>query len=471
MYFYPLTSPLMLFLKVTVQYILNTSKLLVFFFFYFPAFHGIINRIIINGGKIMEEIEKALLVAVNVNNQKYFLNSVEELRNLTYACNMDVLDVVVQNLEDVNNATYIGTGKVKEIKEQAKDLKADLIIFNNELSPSQLRNLQKDSSLPILDRTGLILQIFSKRAQTKEAKLQVEVAKLQYMLPRLVGLHSSLGRQGSGAGLSNKGSGEKKLELDRRRIEDKITELNKELKNIENERDVQRKQRKKKGIPLVSLAGYTNAGKSTLMNALVDIYKNDESKKVEEKNMLFATLDTSVRNITLPDKKEFLLSDTVGFISELPHSLVKAFRSTLEEIKQADLILEVVDFADENYKQHIEVTNKTLKELGADKIPLVYVYNKSDLVLEKLPKIEENAIYMSASNKIGIEELINIIKSRIFSNFIKTKLLIPYNRSDIVAYFNSNSNVVRTEYINEGTLLFVECKIEDYNRYKEFEKK
>lgn len=419
----------------------------------------------------MEEIEKALLVAVNVNNQKYFLNSVEELRNLTYACNMDVLDVAIQNLESVNNATYIGTGKVKEIKEQAKYLKADLIIFNNELSPSQLRNLQKELSLPILDRTGLILQIFSKRAQTKEAKLQVEVAKLQYMLPRLVGLHSSLGRQGSGAGLSNKGSGEKKLELDRRRIEDKITELNKELKNIENERDVQRKQRKKKGIPLVSLAGYTNAGKSTLMNALVDIYKNDESKKVEEKNMLFATLDTSVRNITLPDKKEFLLSDTVGFISELPHSLVKAFRSTLEEIKQADLILEVVDFADENYKQHIEVTNKTLKELGADKIPLVYVYNKSDLVLEKLPKIEENAIYMSASNKIGIEELINIIKSRIFSNFIKTKLLIPYNRSDIVAYFNSNSNVVRTEYINEGTLLFVECKIEDYNRYKEFEKK
>ena len=384
---------------------------------------------------------------------------------------MDVLDVAIQNLESVNNATYIGTGKVKEIKEQAKYLKADLIIFNNELSPSQLRNLQKDLSLPILDRTGLILQIFSKRAQTKEAKLQVEVAKLQYMLPRLVGLHSSLGRQGSGAGLSNKGSGEKKLELDRRRIEDKITELNKELKNIENERDVQRKQRKKKGIPLVSLAGYTNAGKSTLMNALVDIYKNDESKKVEEKNMLFATLDTSVRNITLPDKKEFLLSDTVGFISELPHSLVKAFRSTLEEIKQADLILEVVDFADENYKQHIEVTNKTLKELGADKIPLVYVYNKSDLVLEKLPKIEENAIYMSASNKIGIEELINKIKSKIFSNFIKTKLLIPYNRSDIVAYFNSNSNVVRTEYINEGTLLFVECKIEDYNRYKEFEKK
>lgn len=419
----------------------------------------------------MEEIEKALLVAVNIDNQKYFLNSVEELRNLTYACNMDVLDVIIQNSETINNATYIGTGKVKEIKELAKELKADLVIFNNELSPSQLRNLQKDLSLPILDRTGLILQIFSKRAQTKEAKLQVEVAKLQYMLPRLVGLHSSLGRQGSGAGLSNKGSGEKKLELDRRRIEDKITELNKELKNIESERDVQRKQRKKKGIPLVSLAGYTNAGKSTLMNALVDIYKNDESKKVEEKNMLFATLDTSVRNITLPDKKEFLLSDTVGFISELPHSLVKAFRSTLEEIKQADLILEVVDFADENYKQHIEVTNKTLKELGADKIPLVYVYNKSDLVLEKLPKIEENAIYMSASNKIGIEELINIIKSRIFSNFIKTKLLIPYNRSDIVAYFNSNSNVVRTEYINEGTLLFVECKIEDYNRYKEFEKK
>lgn len=419
----------------------------------------------------MEEIEKALLVAVNIDNQKYFLNSVEELRNLTYACNMDVLDVIIQNLETINNATYIGTGKVKEIKELAKELKADLVIFNNELSPSQLRNLQKDLSLPILDRTGLILQIFSKRAQTKEAKLQVEVAKLQYMLPRLVGLHSSLSRQGGGAGLSNKGSGEKKLELDRRRIEDKITELNKELKNIENERNVQRKQREKRGIPLVSLAGYTNAGKSTLMNALVDIYKKDDSKKVEEKNMLFATLDTSVRNITLPDKKEFLLSDTVGFISELPHGLVKAFRSTLEEIKQADLILEIVDFSDENYKQHIEVTNKTLKELGANEIPIVYVYNKSDLVLEKLPKLEDGAIYISASNKIGIEELVDIIKSKIFGNLVKAKLLIPYNRSDIIAYFNKNATVEKTEYIDEGTLLFVECKISDYNKYKEFEKK
>ncbi|MDD3304275.1 MAG: GTPase HflX [Clostridia bacterium] len=419
----------------------------------------------------MDEIEKALLVAVNIDNQKFFLNSVEELRNLTYACNMDVLDVVVQNLETANNSTYIRKGKADEVKKQAKDMNADLVIFNNELSSSQLRNLQKVLDLPILDRTGLILQIFSKRAQTKEAQLQVEVAKLQYMLPRLVGLHSSLGRQGSGAGLSNKGSGEKKLELDRRRIEDKITELNKELKNIENERDVQRKQRKKTGIPLVSLAGYTNAGKSTLMNALVDTYKKDESKKVEEKNMLFATLDTAVRNITLPDKKEFLLSDTVGFISELPHNLVKAFRSTLEEIKQADLILEVVDFADENYKQHIEVTNQTLKELGADEIPLIYVYNKADLVLKELPKLEDRAIYMSASNKIGIEELVEIIKKNIFKAIIKTKFLIPYDKSDVVAHFNGNATINKVEYVEEGTMLFVECKLADYNKYKEFEKK
>ena len=426
-----------------------------------------INRISIIGGPGTGKSTLAKNLGKKINLPDYHLDQINFLENWKERDKQE-RDMIISQKANEQKWIIDGTYK-KTIEERIK--KADLIIFNNELSPSQLRNLQKELDLPILDRTGLILQIFSRRAQTKEAKLQVEVAKLQYMLPRLVGLHSSLGRQGSGAGLSNKGTGEKKLELDRRRIEDKITELNKELKNVENERDVQRKKRKKNGIPLVSLAGYTNAGKSTLMNALVDIYKNDESKKVEEKNMLFATLDTSVRNITLPDKKEFLLSDTVGFISELPHSLVKAFRSTLEEIKQADLILKVVDFADENYKQHIEVTNKTLKELGADKIPLVYVYNKSDLVLEKLPKIEENAIYMSASNKIGIEELINIIKSKIFSNFIKTKLLIPYNRSDIVAYFNSNSNVVRTEYINEGTLLFVECKIEDYNRYKEFEKK
>ena len=307
------------------------------------------------------EKEKALLVAVNVNNEKYFEESVEELELLVKACDMIPIGTLFQNLDAVNTAYYVGSGKLSEIKQEILARNVDVVIFNSELSPTQLRNLQNKLDIAILDRTALILQIFAIRAKTKEAKLQVEIASLQYMLPRLVGLHTSLGRQGGGASLSNKGSGEKKLELDRRKIEERITKLNEELKQIEKERNVQRKKRQKSGIPLVSLAGYTNAGKSTLMNALVDMYKKDDAKKVEEKDMLFATLETSVRNITLPDKKSFLLSDTVGFISKLPHNLIKAFRSTLEEIKEADLILQVIDYSDENYKEHIEVTNDTLK--------------------------------------------------------------------------------------------------------------
>lgn len=419
-----------------------------------------------------ENLKRAILVAVNVGNEEYFLESLNELEELVKSCNMKPIGTMIQNLERVNNALYIGTGKLEEVKEKIEETNADVLVFNNELTPSQLRNLQKDLEIPILDRTALILEIFQSRAKTKEAKLQVEVAKLKYMLPRLTGLHDSLGRQGGASGLSNKGAGEKKIELDRRKIEDKISELNKELKNIVNEREVQRKQRKKSGISLVSLAGYTNAGKSTLLNALVDIFKSDDTKKVEEKDMLFATLETSVRNITLQDNKQFLLSDTVGFISNLPHELVKAFRSTLEEIKQADLILQVIDYSDVNYEQHIKVTKDTLKILDAQDIPIIYVYNKSDLVLNKIPIVEgDNKIYISASKKIGIEELIDLIKKQIFSDYVKVKLLIPYNKGNIVSYFNEVATINYTEYVENGTIIDVECKQSDYNKYSEYEVK
>lgn len=415
------------------------------------------------------DIQRAILVAANINSQKYFIESLDELEELTIACNIKPIGKMIQNLDQVNNSLYIGTGKLEEVKQKVIDTEADLVIFNNELTPSQLRNLQKTLQVPILDRTSLILQIFEKRAKTKEAKMQVEIAKLKYMLPRLIGLHDSLGRQGGGSGLSNKGSGEKKLELDRRKIEDKIVELNKELKHIVNEREVQRKQRKKSEIPLVALAGYTNAGKSTLLNVMVDIFKSDETKKVEEKDMLFATLETSVRNITLEDNKSFLLSDTVGFISQLPHDLVKAFRSTLEEIKQADLILHVIDYSNMDYTRQIEVTNETLKQLGAGDIPVIYVYNKSDIVLNKIPVVEENKIYMSAKDKIGIDELLTLIKKQIFKDYIYVKFLIPYDKGNIVSYFNEVSTIKNTEYLENGTLIEVECKQSDYNKYKEYE--
>lgn len=415
--------------------------------------------------------DKALLIGVNIAGEKDFEISMEELKNLAIACDFLVVGSVIQNLEKINRALYVGTGKVKEINEEVKKLNANLVIFNNELSPSQLKNLQEYLDVPILDRTSLILEIFAKRAKSKEAKLQVEVARLKYLLPRLVGMHESLGRQGGGSGLSNKGSGETKLELDRRKIEDKISLLNKQLEEVERQRETQRKKRLNSTTPLVSLAGYTNAGKSTLFNKLVEKYKIDEEKKVEEKDMLFATLDTSVRNITLENKKSFFISDTVGFISKLPHNLVKAFRSTLEEIKLADLIVQVVDFSDPNYKSHIEVTNKTLKELGANISNMIYVLNKADRVKEFkdiIPKVEDNMIYISAKNDVGITELISIIEKIIFKDYITTDMLIPYNRGDIISYLNSNSTIKSIEYIEEGTKLNLELRLPDYNKYKKY---
>lgn len=415
----------------------------------------------------MEEKEKAIIVGVNIDYDD-FESSMIELRELAIACDINVIDKITQNLDAINSSLYIGTGKADEIKERINELGANLVIFNDELSPSQLKNLQKILNVPILDRTSLILEIFARRAKSKEAKLQVEVAKLKYMLPRLIGLHSSLGRQGGSSSVSNKGSGEKKLELDRRKIEDEITKLNKELKEIEKEREIQKRLRQNSGIPLVALAGYTNAGKSTLMNAFVTTYLQDENKKVEEKNMLFATLDTTVRKITLEDNKSFLLSDTVGFISKLPHHLVKAFRSTLEEIVDADLIIHVIDYSDKNHEKHIQVTNETLKQIGVIDVPIIYVYNKSDLVLNHIPVVNDDKIYISASNKIGINELVKMIKSKVMNEYVIAKFLIPYDKGNIITYLKDNATILNIDYNENGTIIETECKERDYNKYREY---
>lgn len=278
------------------------------------------------------EIRKVLLVGVDTGEEEDFEGSMKELENLAEACMMRVVGIITQKMEQINKALYIGSGKVAEVKQFADETEAELIVFDNSLSPSQLRNLQNELDREVLDRTSLILDIFSKRARTREAKLQVETAKLQYMLPRLVGLHEALSRQGgggkqSGAGgsFSNKGTGEKKIELDRRKIEHRIAMLRKELEEVAKERENQKKQRRKSELPRVSLVGYTNAGKSTLMNQMVEYYIKDEEKKVFEKDMLFATLETSVRLIEPENKRPFFLSDTVGFIHKLPHGLIQAF--------------------------------------------------------------------------------------------------------------------------------------------------
>lgn len=369
-----------------------------------------------------------------------------------------------------------------------------MVIFNDELSPSQIRNLEKALDCRVIDRTVLILDIFAERAKTREAQLQVEIARLRYMLLRLVGSVKELSRQGGGSGLRNRGSGEKKLELDRRKLEDRISVLDKELEILVSTRKNQRKLRKKNEIPAAALVGYTNAGKSTVMNALLELYHPDAEKQVFEKNMLFATLETSVRNITLPDHKTFLLTDTVGFIDKLPHHLVKAFRSTLEEVSKADLLIQVVDYSNPNYQRQIEVTRETLKELGADGIPVIYAFNKMDLVdtqetlldtkrdklsnisafhrenLKKPELMKEEVVFISAKNKSGTDRLVDKIKEQIFSNYVQLEVLIPYKKGELVSYLNDNVSIQWTRYENEGIWILLECSKADYAKLKEYEK-
>jgi GTP-binding protein HflX len=367
----------------------------------------------------------------------------------------------------VNSSHFIGTGKIEEVKNLVEYKEANVVIFNDQLSPSQLRNLERDMDCKVIDRTILILDIFAHRAKTKEAQLQVELAKLQYMLPRLVGLRESLGRQNGGVG-TNKGAGEKQLELDRRRIEENISVLNKELEELVAHRQTQRKQRKKNSIPVVSLVGYTNAGKSSIMNALIGMFHPTAEKQVLEKDMLFATLETSVRNIPLPDKKEFLLTDTVGFVSKLPHHLVKAFRSTLEEVVEADLLIHVVDFSNPNHEQQIEITDKTLEEIGIKGIPTVFAYNKADLTDLEIPQVNRGSVYMSVKNKVGIEELINQIRGHIFVDYTHCEMLIPFDQGQLVSYFNENGHITETEYEENGYRIKLECKKTDYEKYNRY---
>jgi len=415
-------------------------------------------------------LEKAILVGVNLRNDKHFEYSMEELTNLAEALNVEVVGVVTQNLERVTPSHYVGTGKIEEIKSFYEEAQGNLVIFNDELSPSQIRNLERDLETKVIDRTMLILDIFGRRAKTREAQMQVELAQLQYMLPRLVGLHASLSRQGggTGGGFKNRGAGETKLELDRRKIEDQISKIKKELEQVKEQRETQRKQRRKNAVPVVSIVGYTNAGKSTIMNQLLAKIGQEDHKQVFEKDMLFATLETSVRYIELHDKKSFLLTDTVGFVSKLPHHLVKAFRSTLEEARDADLLLHVVDVSNQEHGFMMDVTNETLKAVGVEGIPTIYVYNKADLANVPYPVISGDNIWISAKQGTGLDELLQIIRQHIFSDYVTCKMLIPYEQGNIVSYLNENATIYETAYEENGTLLKLEAKEADYAKYHHF---
>lgn len=415
-----------------------------------------------------------------------FNHSMLEMKALVEACDMEVIASVSQTLDHPDNATYIGKGKAHEIAELVELQKAEYCIFESNLSPSQMKNLQEIVGVPVWDRTNLILEIFSRRAKTRESRLQVESAYLQYMLPRLTGMWQHLGRQGGGSGSrSNKGIGETQIELDRRHINHRIAELSKELEVISRTRDVQRAGRNRGDIPSVALVGYTNAGKSSLMNKLLTISDSNsvfdsssdslneklEQKKVFEKNMLFATLDTSIRRIYTDDHRDFLLSDTVGFIENLPHGLVKAFRSTLDEVKYANLLLIVLDSSDPYHKQHKAVTENTLKDLEAGDIPRIYVMNKSDLLPEdelRPIKANDNTIYISTKSGSGIEELLNAIKGAVYSNRHSFKVLLPYSRGDLTDKLHRLGRTDSEEYTGDGILISGECPARLYEEIKEF---
>lgn len=424
------------------------------------------------GRSVTDTVEKVLLVGMELHGDDNFQMAMEELANLAEACGKEPAGVITQALDAVNKPFYIGPGKVQEVRETAQELGVEEIIFDNTLSPLQIRNLQKEIGLPIKDRTALILDIFRDRARSKEAMLQVETASLQYMLPRLAGLHDALGRQGGTTGsMSNRGAGEKKIELDKRKLEHRLTELKRELKEIEKQRGTQRKKRTQSGIPRVALVGYTNAGKSTLLNALVEYSGQGEEKKVGEQDMLFATLDTTVRQIAPEGCHTMLVSDTVGFISRLPHQLVEAFHSTLEEALEADLLIQVVDCSDDHHKEHVKVTNETLKQLGAGDIPMIYVYNKADKAEDapqELPYVSGNRITMSAANRTGLRELLALIEEQLAARYRECDMVIPYRESALVPYFQQQGSVKALAYEEDGTRLHLICPVRDYLKYEQY---
>lgn len=421
---------------------------------------------------ILEEKERAVVVGLCTPQEKQFEHSMEELISLCEACDIEVVAMITQSLPAPHQALYIGTGKVQEVCETCDALDADLVIFDNALSPSQVRNLSNEIGKPIMDRTALILEIFNDRAKTSEAKLQVELARLQYLLPRLAGMGTALSRQGGGSGSrSNKGAGEKKLELDRRHIEHRITECKRELEVVKKNRITQRKSRKQSAIPQVSLVGYTNAGKSTVMNQLLSFYGNsdiahNEHKMVLQKDMLFATLETTIRKITPPGRSPFYLTDTVGFIDKLPHNLVDAFRSTLEEACEADLLIQVVDVSDPYFREHMRVTNETLTELGAGHIPQVVVYNKADLaeISFALPKVGIHQIHASAKDGVGIPELMELIISEIYGKLFQATVLLPYTEGSLYSLMQKEATIQKQEYREDG--IYMELEVNPLYEHK-----
>jgi len=413
------------------------------------------------------EKERCLLVAVQLPGEEE--NDMEELEQLVEAAGGEVISSIVQNKQNIDNRFYAGQGKIEEIANYVKELDVDTVIFNDELSGSQIRNIEEIVEAKVIDRTNLILDIFAKRALTKEGQLQVELAQLKYSLPRLIGVNKNLSRLGGGIG--TRGPGEQKLEIDRRRIKEKITDIQNQLEVLEKVRETKRKKRMKDQVPIVSIVGYTNAGKSTLLNALMDNeYKeNGENKKVFAHDMLFATLDTELRRVRLPGGRSAVFSDTVGFIKKLPTQIVEAFKGTLEEIKYADLIIHLIDINDENLSAHKETTIELIEKITGSEIPILTVYNKVDKILnEKVSVLNNGIIYISAKYKYNIQELLEAVDNKINGpkNFYDLK--IPNDNIKIYYWLYENRVTENVEFDGDGVSLRVLLYENEKDKYKDF---
>ncbi len=386
-------------------------------------------------------------------------DSLSELGTLARTAGAEVVGTMIQRMRHPDVATYIGKGRAQELSDTEKQLGFDLAIFDDELSPSQQRNLEKVLDARVIDRTALILDIFAQHARTREGRLQVELAQLEYRLPRLAGRGVELSRQaggsrsagagGVGGAIGVRGPGETKLEIDRRRIRSRIAELREEIEGVREQRKVHRRERAAQAIPVVAVVGYTNAGKSTLFNALSEA-------EVLVENKLFATLDPTTRHITLPGNQEALLTDTVGFIQKLPTRLIAAFRATLEEVIDADLLLEVVDTSHENAIEQSETVNEVLHDLEADEKPRVTALNKIDLLddpSEVDTSLYPHAVAVSALQKVGLDALLEQIAQVLAASMEAVQVIIPYDKSELVELFHRRGRVEQEEHRPEGTFI------------------
>ncbi|WP_294581059.1 GTPase HflX [uncultured Thomasclavelia sp.] len=403
---------------------------------------------------------KALIVGVKYQNMNYNLdNSLDELVELCKACQIQVVKRVVQKLEKINPSLFLGTGKVQEIKAELDDI--DIVIFDEELTPLQVKNLTDILEIEVTDRTDLILRIFEVRAQSKEAKLQVAIAKGQYLLPRLAGMKEHLYSQQGGSGF--RGSGEKQIELDRRQIANTINQAKRQLEKIVKTRQNQRRKRKDNQLPIVALVGYTNSGKSTLLNS----FCLNRDKQVLQQDMLFATLQTATRHITI-NNCPCLMTDTVGFINRLPHQLIDSFRSTLEEVVEADLLIHVVDSSNENYDQCIQTTNAVLKEIGVKDTPMIYAYNKIDLNKYGLIIPQEPYVFISAKEKKGLDQLEKQISAILFKDYAIYQLNIPYQDGEVFKYLHQHCLVLESKYLENSIYLKLSAHPSFISRYSQY---